>query len=190
MKTTIQALRLFLVLTVLTGIVYPFVVTFFARAAWSEQAGGSLLKVNGRIAGSALLAQKTEDLRYFWPRPSACDYATIPSGASNLGPSSAALQKTAQDRAAAWRKANNLAADIDLPGDVVFASGSGLDPDISPRAAQLQVERVAGARHLNAEQREKLTTLVVAAIDEPQFGIFGQPRINVLKLNIALDSLF
>lgn len=189
MKLILQSLRMLIALTLLTGIAYPILVTYFGCVAWSDHAHGSLLTVNGKAVGSELLAQKTEDPRYFWPRPSAGDFATVASGASNLGPSSAALQKLVQERAAAWREKNGLSAQTPVPVDVVFASGSGLDPHISPLAAQQQIQRVAAARGLSPENREKLTALVQNSVESPQWLIFGEPRVNVLKLNLATDQL-
>lgn len=189
MKIILQSIRLLLVLTVVTGILYPLVVTFFAHVAWSEKAEGSLLVANKRAVGSELLAQKTEDTRYFWPRPSAADYATVASGASNLGPSSAALKKAVEERIKKWREVNELTTEVPVPSDMKFASGSGLDPHISPLAAAQQIQRVAVARNLSAENRAKLTTLVKDSVEGPQWQIFGEPRVNVLKLNLAVDRL-
>lgn len=189
MKIIFQSIRLLVGLTILTGILYPLTVTYLAHAAWSEQAEGSILSVNRKPVGSLLLSQKTEDMRYFWPRPSAGDFATIPSGASNLGPSSAALQKTVRERIAKWRADNGLPVDASVPNDMIFSSGSGLDPHISPEAALLQVNRVVAARKFSSEQKEKLAKLVESSVEDPQWWIFGQPRVNVLKLNIGLDQL-
>ncbi|PAW78035.1 MAG: potassium-transporting ATPase subunit C [Verrucomicrobia bacterium Tous-C9LFEB] len=189
MKIILQSIRLLFVLTVLTGILYPLVVTFFAHVAWSEKAEGSLIIANKRAVGSELLAQKTEDNRYFWPRPSAADYATIASGASNLGPSSTALKKAVEERTQKWREANELSAETPVPSDIQFASGSGLDPHISPLAAAQQIQRVAAARNLSLENRAKLTTLVKDSVEGPQWQIFGESRVNVLKLNLAMDRL-
>lgn len=189
MKIILQSIRLLLTLTVLTGILYPLAVTFFAHVAWSEKAEGSLVIVNKRAVGSELLAQKTEDNRYFWPRPSAADYATIASGASNLGPSSAVLKKTVGERIKKWSNANELPVETSIPSDMKFASGSGIDPHISPLAAAQQIQRVAAARNLSLENRTKLITLVKESVEGPQWQIFGESRVNVLKLNLAMDRL-
>lgn len=190
MKTILQSIRMLLALTVLTGVCYPLAVTFFAYAGWSGKATGSIVTVNNTAIGSELLAQKMEDARYFWPRPSAADYATVASGASNLGPSSATLQKVTRERAAKWRESNSLAGGETVPGDMLFASGSGLDPHISVLAAKQQIQRVATARNLSPESREKLEKLVQESIEPPQFGLFGEPRVNVLMLNLAANRLF
>ena len=163
MKLLIQSILLTVIFTIITGILYPLTITGIAQVAFPRQANGD----------ATLLAQKFTSDKYFWPRPSACDYATIPSGASNLGPTSAALQ-------------SNVAARASLPVDLRYTSGSGLDPHISPEAARFQIERVAKARGLPVE---KVTGLVEQFIESPQFAFLGEPRVNVLKLNLALEKL-
>ena len=189
MKMFTQALKLFLILTLLTGVVYPVVVTAAAQLFFNYQANGSLVMKNGKLAGSELLSQKFQGEGYFWPRPSAADFATVPSGASNLGPTSAALKEAVLKRAEAFRKANHLSKEIMLPSDVLFASGSGLDPHISPEAARLQADRIAQARKLSEGKRQRLSKLIDQYTEAPQFGIFGEPRVNVFRLNLAIDSL-
>jgi K+-transporting ATPase ATPase C chain len=189
MKIVFPCFRLFHVLVILTGVVYPLVITAIAQLAFHDQAEGSLEIANGKVIGSALLSQKTENPKYFWPRPSAGDYATVASSASNLGPSSDALKKAISDRAAKMRTANNLTADVPPPDDMITTSASGLDPHISPTAARMQIDRVAKARDYDAEQKAKLTTLVESHLEGPQLGFFGEPRVNVLLLNLALDGL-
>jgi len=181
-----QSLRLTLVYTVLVGLAYPLFVTGVVQLAFHRQANGSLVRRNGQVVGSELLAQKFENARYFRPRPSACDYATVPSGASNLGPTSEALRSNVAARVAAFRVGNQLPANAVIPGDMVFASGSGLDPHISPEAARLQVVRVAATRGLAAAQVEALVT---THTEPPQAGFLGEPRVNVLLLNLALDGV-
>lgn len=189
MNLALSCLRLFAALTVLTGVLYPLAVTGLAQLFFHRQAEGSLITVDGKPVGSELLAQKTENPRYFWPRPSAGDYATVASGASNLGPSSDALKKAIADRAARLRAACPPAADVLLPDDLLTASGSGLDPDISPAAARLQIDRVARARGFSGDRRQRLDDLVEAHMAGPQLGVLGEPRINVLLLNLAVDQL-
>jgi K+-transporting ATPase ATPase C chain len=186
MKLLVQSILLTVVFTVLTGIVYPLVVTGVAQLAFHHRANGSLVRRDDKVVGSELLAQRFTSDRYFWPRPSAGDYATVPSAASNNGPTSADLQKAVQERATAFRTANKLTADTPVPADMVFASGSGLDPDISPEAARLQVARVAAARGLGEDQ---VNALVQECVEPPQWGVFGEPRVNVLLLNLTLDRL-
>lgn len=190
MKTTLIAFRLFLVMTLLTGVLYPLAVMGIGQGFFNAQANGSILKgAQNQAFGSELLAQKFDSVIYFQSRPSACDYSTVASGASNKGPTSKALQDLVQERRVAFRTANGLAAGQAVPSDMAFASGSGLDPHISPEAARLQVARVAKARTFDAAKTQALQKLVDDAVESPQFGIFGQERVNVLKVNIALDQL-
>ena len=178
MKTAIQSIRILLVFTLLTGVLYPLAVTGMAKALFPRQAGGSLIVDSGKIIGSELLAQKFGDPKYFWPRPSAGDYATVASGASNKGPTSEDLRKAIDDRRAKCGS--------DAPVDLLTTSASGLEPHISPEAALQQVSRVAAARKVSHEEIEKL---VQRFTQRPQLGILGEPRVNVLALNIALDEL-
>jgi K+-transporting ATPase ATPase C chain len=190
MKTLLlPAARLLLILTVITGILYPVTITLIANVLYPAQANGSLIVHNGHVIGSALIGQSFTSDRYFWPRPSAIDYNPLPSGASNLGPTSAALQQQVAERAAAIRQANHLAPDAVIPTDLLFASGSGLDPHISPDAARLQIDRVATARGFTATQRAQLAALVEQSIEPPEFGLLGDPRVNVLLLNLAVDQI-
>ena len=188
MKTQLrQCLVLFAALAVITGLLYPLFVTGVTRVCFPHQAGGSLIMRDGVVVGSELLAQKFSGDRYFHPRPSAGDYATLASGASNLGPTSKALKDAMFERAQALRKENHLPADASLPADLLQTSGSGLDPDISPEAARLQVERVAAARRFTVARRTALEALVQTEILPPQWHLLGEPRVNVLRLNMALD---
>jgi K+-transporting ATPase ATPase C chain len=189
MKIIFPCFRLFLTLMILTGIIYPLVVTGLAQLLFHHQAEGSLLVLNGHTVGSEWLSQKTESARYFWPRPSADDYATVASGASNLGPGSDALKKTIADRVAKLRAACGLPADAVVPDDLITASASGLDPEISPAAARLQIDRVASARNFSPEQKSELAALVESRIQGPQLGFLGETRVNVLLLNLATDQL-
>jgi K+-transporting ATPase ATPase C chain len=186
MKLLIQSILLTIVFTVITGILYPLAITGISQVAFHDQANGSLLVRDGKVVGSGLLAQQFTGDKYFWPRPSAGSYATVPSGASNLGPTSQALQSNVTANATAFRTGNKLAADAPVPADMVFTSASGLDPHISPEAARLQVGRVAAARSLGADQ---VKALVEKFVESPQWGIFGEARVNVLRLNLALDEL-
>ncbi|HXB03196.1 MAG TPA: potassium-transporting ATPase subunit KdpC [Opitutaceae bacterium] len=189
-KLTFQSILQTLMWTVITGIMYPLVMTVFIQLVFPYQAGGSLIMRDGKVVGSELLAQGFQTDRYFWPRPSACSYGTgtggfAASGASNLGPTSAQLQKNVDSNLAALRTAHKLAADAPVPADLVFQSASGLDPDISPEAARFQIARVAAARNMNVDQ---VTALVEKFIKPPQWGVFGMARVNVLQLNLALDA--
>lgn len=183
------ALRMLLALTLLTGVVYPLAVTGLAQALFPHQANGSLITVNGAVVGSELIGQAFDAPRYFWPRPSSVGYNPLPSGGSNLGPTSAALKEAVAERAAALRAAHALPADAPIPMDLLYASGSGLDPHISPAAAQLQMERVAAARDFSGAQREQLAALIAHHTEPPQFRLFGEARVNVLLLNLAVDGI-
>jgi K+-transporting ATPase ATPase C chain len=182
------ALMSLILLTVLTGLIYPVVVTGIAQVLFPYQANGSSIMKDGKAVGSALIGQPFDDPKYFWSRPSATSPFPDNAGAStgsNLGPTNPALKKAVQDRIDALR-----AADPDnkapIPVDLVTASASGLDPHISPAAALYQVHRVATARKMD---EAKLRELVDQHTQGRQFGLLGEPGVNVLKLNLALDSL-
>src|SRR5678815_321609 len=181
------ALVVFGLLSLLTGIAYPLVVTGIGQAAFHEQVNGSILQSGARAVGSRLRGQPFSDPKYFWSRPSATGpqpYNGAVSSGSNQGPINPALQAAVRDRIAALRAADpsNTAP---VPVDLVTASGSGLDPHISPAAAEYQVPRVARAREMTEADVRKA---VAAATDGRTFGILGEPRVNVLELNLALDA--
>lgn len=182
------SLTLLLLLTLLTGVAYPALVTGLAQALFPRAANGSLIEANGRVVGSALVGQPFSDAGRFWGRPSAITprpYDAQTSGGSNLGPTNPALAAAVAGRVAALR-ASDPGNGAPIPVDLVTASGSGLDPDVSPAAALWQVARVARARGLpEAAVRE----LVEARIEPPVLGVIGAPRVNVLRLNLALESL-
>jgi K+-transporting ATPase ATPase C chain len=163
--------------------------TLAANALFPRKASGSVLTKGGIVIGSELIAQNFRSDRYFWPRPSAIDYSPLPSGGSNYGPTSRALKNMAEKQRTLFLHANGLADSIRVPADMVFSSASGLDPDISPQAALLQVERIVRAREFDGERRRKLIELVQECVEERQFGLLGQPRVNVLLLNRALDAM-
>jgi K+-transporting ATPase ATPase C chain len=173
-------------LTVLTGIAYPLLVTGIAQLVFPRQANGSLVEAAGKTVGSTLIGQPFSDPKYFWSRPSATSpqpYNAMASSGSNQGPRNPALADAVNDRIKALRDADpeNKAP---VPADLVTASGSGLDPEISLAAAQFQVHRVAKARGL---PEDKVRALVAANASGRTFGILGEPRVNVLPLNLALD---
>ena len=180
------AITLFLILILFTGGLYPLAVTGLAQLIFPFQANGSLVKMDGEVVGSALIGQDFRASQYFWPRPSATGYNPMPSSGSNLGPISQMLVQQVQQRSQALRLANGLSANANLPSDLLFASGSGLDPHISPEAARLQIDRIAQARNLPFYQ---VAILVEQYIEPRQFGTLGEQRVNVLLLNIALDGL-
>lgn len=183
-----RALRIVLVFTVLCGLIYPLAITGLAVGLFPRQASGSLVQKDGQVIGSTLIGQPFTAPGYFWPRPSATaptPYNADNTGASGLGPTSAALQKAVQDRVAALRAAG-VPANLPLPIDLLTASASGIDPDISPDAALLQVPRVAKARGL---AEEAVRALVAQYVEGRELGLMGEPRVNVLELNLALDAL-
>ena len=188
MKTLLRpAITLFVLLSVITGIVYPLVVTGIAKAIFPGDAAGSLIVKNGKPVGSSLIGQNFTDPKYFWGRPSATSpqpYNGTASGGSNLGPLNPALVDAVKGRIAVL-KAADPDKRLTIPADLVEASASGLDPDISPAAAAYQVERVARARGLKAEA---VAALVAKYTEGRQWGLFGEPRVNVLELNLALDA--
>ena len=180
-------LVLFVALSVVTGVVYPAVVTAIGQAAFSHQANGSLIERDGKVIGSAIIGQQFDAPGYFWGRLSATTpnpYNAGNSGGSNLGPTNPALADAVKQRIAALRAADP-GNTKPVPVDLVTASGSGLDPQISPAAAEFQVERVARARGVSADDVRKL---VASATQKRQWRIFGEPRVNVLQLNLALDG--
>ena len=182
------AVLMTVVLTVLLGIVYPLIMTGIAQVVLPSQANGSLVKdSSGNIVGSELLAQSFTQPQYFHPRPSAAGtgYDATNSGGSNLGPTNQKLIDSVQSNADAYRQENGLAADAQVPVDAVTASASGLDPDISPANALLQVHRVAAARGLSDDQ---VRNLVNQYTEGRTLFALGEPRVNVLKLNLALDG--
>jgi K+-transporting ATPase ATPase C chain len=182
----LPALRILVILTALTGIIYPLVVTGVAKVAFPRAASGSLIVADGKTNGSELIGQPFDDPKYFWSRPSATSpqpYNGTASSGSNQGPRNPALADAVKDRIKALRDADpgNTAP---VPVDLVTASGSGLDPHISVAAAEYQLARVATARGLPPE---RVRDLVARATDGRTLGVLGEPRVNVLKLNIALD---
>lgn len=184
----VPALVLLVALTLLTGIAYPLLVTGIAHVAFAGRADGSLVERDGRVAGSRLLGQPFQDARHFHPRPSAAGdgYDALASGASNLGPSSPDLAKEVRGRVAAYRAENGLAVATPVPVDAVTASGSGLDPAISPANARLQAPRVARARGLPLAD---VLDLVERHTSGRALGFLGEPAVNVLELNLALDEV-
>lgn len=187
MKTWFIAFRCLLILSLLAGVLYPLGVTVLAQGLFPWEAAGSLVVEGNRVVGSELLAQSFTSPRYFWPRPSAVDYNPLPSGASNLGPTSRKLLEQVESRRVGLLAADPGASEPSVPQELVVASGSGLDPHLSPAAAQWQVRRVAVARNLDEGQRAGLEKLVRDHVEPRTFGFLGEERINVLKLNRALD---
>lgn len=182
------AFTLFVLLSLLTGFAYPMLVTSVGQWLFAQQANGSLIESNGQVIGSVLIGQEFTDPKYFWARPSATTpvaYNAAASGGSNLGPLNPALKRVVENRVKALRDADP-ANTAPVPVDLVTASASGLDPHISPAAAAYQLPRVARLRGLDIAQ---LQTLVLDHTEQRQWGLFGEPRVNVLLLNLALERL-
>ena len=185
MNTVWNNVRMFLWMTCLTGIIYPLLITAFAQITMKHKADGGFITSKETIVGATLIAQKFVSDRYFWPRPSAIDYNPLPSGASNLGPTSFALKKAVE-----IRKGNILETyhveQKEIPAELLFASGSGLDPHISLATAYFQMDRVAKSRGLKSVD---IKNLIDKLAIKKSLGLFGEACINVLQLNMALDAL-
>jgi len=186
LKTLITALRVLALMMILTGVVYPLLIAGLATAFLPRNAAGNLVTVAGRVIGSRLIGQQFTDPRYFWPRPSAVGYNPLPSGGSNLSPTSASLQAQIADRKAQLAK---VTGSNRIPADLYLASGSGLDPDISLEAALYEVHSVARARGLDSSLSAAAVRMVYDHTIPRTLGFLGEPRVNVLLLNLALDSL-
>ncbi len=184
MKHFLQSLRMLLWMTLVTGVLYPVAVTLISQVLFSKQANGHKIERGQVLLGSELIGQSFESEKYFWSRPSSISYNPMPSGGSNLGPISADLKKAVDER-----RSKLVAAHLDAgepPQDLLFASGSGVDPHISPEAARYQSVRIAKARQLDLQV---VKNLIDGSTEARQLGIFGEPRVNVLALNLNLDRI-
>jgi len=189
MKTLIISLKIFLFFTVLTGIIYPLVVTGIALSLFPGKANGSLIVKDHQKIGSELIGQQFDSDRYFTSRPSAVSYNPLPSGGSNYGLTNDRLKNLISDRRQQFRVFNQLDTRTAIPAEMLFASASGLDPHISLRAALLQVDRITRSRKFNMLQKQKLIKCVQNISESPQFLCLGEERINVLLLNLRLDGI-
>lgn len=191
MRTQIYiALRLFLLMSILTGVVYPLVVTGLAQVIFPHQANGSLLIEKNRCIGSELIGQPFDSIIYFQSRPSACQYNTMPASASNLSLTNDKLKQQVIERKLLFLKTNNLSSVQEVPAEMLFASASGLDPHISHESARYQLARIINARKLDKNQQQQLAALLAESTEPRQWGVFGEERVNVLKINLAMDQLF
>lgn len=180
-----KSIRIFIIISILLGILYPVCITIIGQLTMSDKANGSLIIHDNKIVGSKLIAQAFNHPRYFYSRPSAVNYNAAGSGGSNLGPSSKKLLEEVEKRINVIRRENNLELTQKLPADMVLESASGLDPHISWPNALLQVSRIASIRNIPEIEIQKL---IKENIDANFIGIWGQQGINVLKLNLALDT--
>lgn len=187
MNSRFVNLRLFIVLSVLTGLVYPLLITLAGQIFFPFKSGGSLLTFNNKSIGSELIGQNFSDLKYFHSRPSAVDYNASASGAGHYAPSNAKFLQEVKNRIAQTRTKNGISQNQTLPADSVLTSGSGLDPHITVETALLQVPRIAKSRRLSESD---LIYLVNLNIEKSQMGFLGESRVNVLKLNMALDRRY
>jgi K+-transporting ATPase ATPase C chain len=188
LQTTLQSLRALVVLSVITGVAYPLVVTGIAQVVFPDQANGSLIREGDKVRGSRLIGQPFSEAKDFWSRPSATSpmpYNGASSSGSNQGPTNPALKEAVEGRVKALRDAGGDPSKS-VPVDLVTASGSGLDPHISPAAAEYQIERVAKARGLSPDA---VRALVAKHTEGRQLGVLGEPRVDVLELNLALDAV-
>ncbi len=183
-----QTIRLFLTFTILTGIIYPLLITGIANLFFKDKSNGSLIYLDGKLVGSSLVGQDFKSEKYFHSRPSTGAYNANPSGASNQGMTNKALQDAIRERKENLKEFN-LAENKNYPSDLLFASASGLDPHISPQAAKFQIQRIARIRNFSPEQTLNLEKLVEQKIERRDYRILGEERVNVLLLNLALDAM-
>lgn len=186
MKLVIQSVLMLIVFTVFTGVIYPLFITLVSQVAFNDQANGSLLKKDGKVIGSGIIGQSFTNDSYFNGRPSECDYDATNSGAYNYGPASSNLISMVKAKIDDVRKKNSLETGSYVPSDMVTASASGLDPDISIENAMIQARRISFLRNIPLSD---LTKVISNNIDSKVFGFWGIDKVNVLKLNLALDSI-
>jgi K+-transporting ATPase ATPase C chain len=188
MKMLFQSGIFLLVMSLISGVLYPAIVSSIGQLLWPEKCNGSLIKKNDQIIGSALIAQEFKRPDYFWPRPSASNFNALPSGASNLGPTSVDLAKKIGSRLSDLSQLNSLEKS-EIALDLVTSSASGLDPHISIKAARNQINRIAAARGFNEERKAKLEGLIDKLTEGPELWVLGEQRLNVLMLNLGLDKI-
>lgn len=189
MKTLIISIKIFLFFTVLTGVLYPLFVTGIAQFVFPAKANGSLIVKNNQVIGSELIGQQFDSAVYFTSRPSAILYNPLPSGGSNYGLTNVKLKNLVAERRRNFIAFNELDSHTEIPSEMLFASASGLDPHISPKAASLQVERIAKARNFDITQKQELLNCVKNLSETPEFLFLGESRVNVLLLNLETDKI-
>jgi K+-transporting ATPase ATPase C chain len=189
MKTLYISLKIFLAFTVLTGIIYPLFITGIAQVIFPAKANGSMIRRDNKIIGSELIGQQFDSAIYFTSRPSVTLYNPLPSGGSNYGLTNIKLKELVSARKHVFYTFNQLDSLTPIPSEMLFASGSGLDPHISPEAALLQVDRIAAARNFTDMQKQKLLDCIKDFTESPQFLCLGEKRVNVLLLNLETDKI-
>ncbi len=189
MKTVFVSIKIFLVFTVIAGILYPLLVTGIAQLIFPEKANGSLIIRDNKTVGSALIGQKFDSCIYFTSRPSATNYNPLPSGGSNYSLTNKKLINLVAERGRNFKADNSLDSLAEIPSEMLFASASGLDPHISPDAALLQVKRISEARNFSESQTRKLQQLIKDQMESSSIFWFGRQRINVLLLNLELEKI-
>ena len=175
-------------MTLLTGVIYPLFITLIGQIIFPTESNGSMIVKNGKVIGSELIGQNFADSIYFQSRPSAINYNPMPSGASNLGVSSTLFKEQFNARISEFRKCNLLDDSVSVPSEMLFASGSGVDPHISIEAAKLQINMIVKSRNLHSDKSKLLYNLVDSLTEYPQFGVLGNQVVNVLSLNLKLDE--
>lgn len=188
-KEIYTSIRIFVIISILTGIIYPILITFIGQIIFPFQANGSIIKKENKIIGSLLIGQNFTDSIYFHSRPSAIKYNPVPSGASNLGLSNKILKEQVLTRKEEFLKYNLFNDSINVPSEMLFASGSGVDPHISNDAAKLQIIRILNSRKINLNNVKILSNIVDSLTEYPQFGILGNQVVNVFALNLKLDEM-
>ncbi len=188
-KNLIISLKLLLYLTIITGVIYPVLMTIISNAVFPNQSSGSMIEEQGKVIGSELIGQSFDSAIYFSPRPSAISYNPAPSSGTNQGPTNAILKDSVEQRRKRYAEINGLTEGTHIPEDAIFASASGVDPHISIDNALLQSNRIAKSRNFDENKKEQLMQLIGKLTENPQLGVLGEKRINVLLLNIELDKL-
>jgi K+-transporting ATPase ATPase C chain len=189
MKTLIKSQKIFLFFTVLTGIIYPLIITGIAQALFPSKANGSLIFKNNKITGSELIGQQFASAIFFTSRPSAISYNPLPSGGFNYGLTNSKLKQQVDERKRHFIQFNQLDSLTEIPAEMLFASASGLDPHISKQSALLQVNRIVNARKFGVVQKQQLIACVNRLTERPQILVLGEERVNVLLLNLELDKI-
>ena len=188
MRTIIISIKIFLFFTVLTGIIYPLLITGIAQITFPAKANGSVIMKNNKLIGIELIGQRFDSAIYFNSRPSAVSYNPLPSGGSNFGLTNAKLKHSVDSLKRQFITFNQLDSLSEIPSEMVFASASGLDPHISPESANLQIHRISKARNLTPQQQSALEKFIISSKIYPQYGLFGESCVNVLILNLELDQ--